>query len=196
MKNTIKPLLAGLLLFIPAACLRAQTNVESASSNSVAPAVASMNATPALVSAVPVNTPPSSVTHVQSSDVFPILASFGMPVLVVGMAFFFKYRKDRLAHETLRAMIEKGMPITPELIAQLGRKQSDTSTQPNQSRHLLPGLVMVAVGVALLISNHAGGGIPGLPGAGGWIILFVGVALLIVWFVEKNNKNDAQPPRQ
>jgi hypothetical protein len=196
MKNTIKTLLAGLLLFIPAACLRAQTNLEPASSNSVASAVASMNATPALVSATPVNTPPFSVTHVQSSDVFPILASFGMPVLVVGMAFFFKYRKDRLAHETLRAMIEKGMPITPELIAQLGRKQSENSTQPNQSRHLLPGLVMVAVGAALLISNHAGGGIPGLPGAGGWIILFVGVALLIVWFVEKNNKNDAQPPRQ
>jgi hypothetical protein len=185
MKNTIKTLLAGAFLLIPAMGLRAQTNLESTSSNSVVSAVAPMNTAPTLPEA-----------HVQSSDVFPILASFGMPVLVVGLAFFFKYRKDRLAHETLRAMIEKGMPITPELIAQLGRKQPETSAQPNQSRHLLPGLVMVGVGAALLISNHAGNGIPGLPGAGGWIILFVGVALLIVGFVEKNNKNDAQPPRQ
>jgi hypothetical protein len=192
MKKTIKTLLAGLLLLIPVAGLRAQTNLESASSNSVAATVAPTNAEPAPV----VDIPNPTNFHAQSKDVFALFATFGMPVLVVGMAFFFKYRRDRLTHETLRAMVEKGVPITPELIAQLGRKQPEASTQPNQSRHLLPGLVMVAVGAALLVSRHAGGGIPGLPAAGGWIVLFVGVAFLVVWFVERNNKNDAQPPRQ
>jgi hypothetical protein len=192
MKNTIKTLVAGLLLFIPAAaCLRAQTNLESDTSNSVPSTVAPTNAAPAPV----VDTPNPPNFHAQSKDVLALFAVFGMPVAIVGLALFFKYRKDRLAHETLRAMIEKGVPITPELIAQLGRKQPEASAQPNQSRQLLPGLVMVAVGAALLISRHAGGGIPGLPDAAGWIILFVGVALLIVWFVEKNNKSDAQPPR-
>ncbi len=170
MKNSIKPLLAGLLLFVPIACARAQTNSVVDVSN-------------------------ASAARGQSGDVVALCASFGMPVLIVGMALFFKYRKDRLTHDTVRAMVEKGVPITPELIGQLVKKDPEASKLPNQSRHLLPGLIMVAVGAALLISDHMGLGIPGLPGAGGWIILFVGVAFLIVWLVERNNKNDAQPPR-
>ncbi|HXC98918.1 MAG TPA: DUF6249 domain-containing protein [Verrucomicrobiae bacterium] len=132
-----------------------------------------------------------------NKDVIALVLTFGMPVAIVGLTLFFKYRRDRMAHETLRAMVEKGVPITPELVAQLGSKHPDASKPSNHSRHLLPGLVMVAVGAALLVSNHAGvGAIPGFPGGGSWIILFVGVAFLVVWLVERNNKNDAQPPRQ
>jgi hypothetical protein len=32
-------------------------------------------------------------------------------------------------------------------------------------------------------------------GSGGWIVLFIGVAFLIVWFVERRDKNDEQPPK-
>lgn len=191
MKKTIKTMLAGLLLFLPAASLLAQTNLDAAQPNAPVSAVSTMDAAPPRPADVTNDRGPRR----QSEDIIALFASFGMPVAIVGLALFFKYRKDRLKHETVRAMIEKGVPLTPEVLERLDKKDPQDSSQPNQSRYLLPGLIMVAVGAALLISDHVGVGIPGLPGAGGWIILFVGVAFLIVWFVERNNKNDAQPPR-
>ena len=47
-----------------------------------------------------------------------IMGTFGMPVALLLIIFYFKHRRNRMAHETLRAMIDKGMPITPELVAQ------------------------------------------------------------------------------
>jgi Domain of unknown function (DUF6249) len=198
MKNTIKTLLAGLLLFMPAAAfLRAQTNQDGAPSISVAATTSVANPAPAPVSFPPVNTPKSPDFHADAKDVLGICAVFGMPVLIVALALFFKYRRDRLAHETLRAMIEKGVPITPELLAQLKSKDPGDSQPKDGSRHLLPGLICSGVGIALLIGNLNSNrsGIPGIPAFAGWIVLFVGVAFLIVWWVERKNKNDAQPPR-
>lgn len=127
-----------------------------------------------------------------------VIGAFGMPAVVVGLILYFKFRRDRLTHDTVRAMIEKGVPLTPELLAQIGRKDPGRFGLSNRSRHLLPGLICVGVGAALLINgfNNVRSGIPGLPPVAGAIVLFIGVAFLIVWLVERNNKNDAQPPRQ
>jgi hypothetical protein len=184
MKNLKYSLGLGLSLFLAAApFLHAQTN------DSQVPAPPGYGSTTMVVNA------PSHSSHV---DLVAILSSFGMPVLIVGMALFFKFRRDRLAHDTLRAMIEKGVPITPELLAQLKNKDPDDLKPKSGSRHLLPGLICTGVGAALLIGNLNNNqlGIPGLPPVAGWIVLFVGVAFLIVWFVERNNKNDVLPPRQ
>ena len=123
-------------------------------------------------------------------------APFVMVIAIVAIVFYFKHRRNKMAHETLLAMIEKGVPVTPELIAQLRNKPSGSSNRPGQQlgrsrhRHLLPGLVLTGVGTALLISN------PGFHNSGGWIVLFIGVAFLIVWFVERRDKNNDQPPKQ
>jgi hypothetical protein len=196
MKKIMKPLVAALVLFVAGSpFLRAQTNLASTVSNSVAAAAVPTNTAPAPVASAPVDTPNPPVFHADAKDVVGIFAVFGTPVLIVALALLFKYRRDRLTHETLRALLEKGVPITPELVAQLGGKHPDAFKPSNNARHLLPGLVMVGVGLALLISSHAGiGAFPHFPG-GGWIILFVGAAFLIVWWVERKSKNDAQPPK-
>lgn len=65
-----------------------------------------------------------------------IIAVFGMPVAVVAIAFYAINRRHKMINETLRAMIEKGMPITPELVDSLKRrdprhsKQSSADTPP------------------------------------------------------------------
>ncbi len=129
-------------------------------------------------------------------DIMAIVAVFGMPVAIVAIFFYFKHHRNKMVHETMRAMIEKGVPITPELIAQLRNKPSGFSNQSGQQvgrsrqRHLLPGLVLTGIGTALLISH------PGYPSSGGLIVLFIGVAFLIVWFVERTGKNNNQPPKQ
>src|SRR5205814_2609855 len=46
-----------------------------------------------------------------------IVFTFGSPVAVLGLFFYFRYRRNRMMHETLRAMVEKGVPIPPELLA-------------------------------------------------------------------------------
>jgi len=126
-------------------------------------------------------------------DIVAIVAIFGMPVAIMAIMFYCIHRRNKMVHETMRAMIEKGVPITPELIAQLRNKPSGFSDQLGRSRqrqrHLLPGLVMVGIGTALQITQSGRSG-------GGWIVLFIGVAFLIVWFVERRDRNNDQPPKQ
>jgi hypothetical protein len=123
------------------------------------------------------------------------LAPFVMVVAIIAIVFYFKHRRHKLAHETLRAMIEKGMPVTPELVAQLNSKHpasADSRAMDAKAARprsgLLPGLILTGIGTALLISS------PG-HNKGGWIVLFIGIAFLIVWYVERKNQNNVQPPR-
>jgi hypothetical protein len=103
-------------------------------------------------------------------------APFAMVVAIVFFALYFKNHRNKLAHETLRAMIEKGVPMTPELIASLNvkAKANEESRNP-QARYLLPGLILVGAGIGVMTQA----GKPGL------IVLFIGVAFLIVWLVER-----------
>ncbi|MGA2179287.1 MAG: DUF6249 domain-containing protein [Verrucomicrobiota bacterium] len=111
-----------------------------------------------------------------------ILGIFGMQVAIVAIFLNFLHHRNKMMHETLRAMIEKGMPLTPELLAGLTVKFRPLNTP-------LPGLVMTGIGAALLTIDP-------VRYKAGWIVLFVGVALLIFWLVERRNKNDGQPPKQ
>ena len=83
---------------------------------------------------------------------FAIFGSFGLPVAMVAIVFYFHHRRTKLAHETLRMMIEKGMPITPELVAELRSKRPHgTGQNPTRRSGLFPGLVLAGIGTALLI---------------------------------------------
>lgn len=126
----------------------------------------------------------------------PIMASlapFIMVIAVIAIVFYFRHRRNKMMHETMLALIEKGVPITPELLAQLQIKPSRFSDQPGQSRNrlLLPGLMFTGVGIGLLINYFRKWGDCGA----GWILLFIGVAFLIVWLVERRDKNNVQPPK-
>jgi hypothetical protein len=118
-----------------------------------------------------------------------IIGTFGMPVAIILIVFYFKHRRNKMAHETLRAMIDKGMPITPELIAEVRNRNSAISGSGRTRGRLLPGLVLAGIGTALLISGSSS------DRRGGWIVLFIGAAFLIVWFVEQKNQNNSQPPQ-
>jgi Flp pilus assembly protein TadB len=145
---------------------------------------------------VDINIPKSNLPAVLALliPIFATLAPFVMIIAIVAIVFYFKHRRNKMIHEILRAMIEKGVPVTPELIAQLRNKPSKSFNQlvqqPSQSRNrgLLPGLVLTGIGTALLISH-------GFHGSIGWIILLIGVAFLIVWFVEGRDKNNGQPSK-
>jgi len=118
-----------------------------------------------------------------------VLSGFGLPVAIVAITMYFKHRRNKLAHETLRAMIEKGMLVTPELVAELRTRHANgPGLYRSLGSGLLPGLVLAGIGTALLVSGSR-------HSSGGWIVLFIGLAFLVVWLVERQNRSNAQPPK-
>jgi len=119
-----------------------------------------------------------------------VAGPFVMVVAIVALAGYFAHRRNKMAHETLRAMIDKGVPITPELVAELKSRRSYVAvTGPSRSGRLLPGLVLAGIGTALLLAGHGG------DQKGGWIVLFIGIAFLLVWVVERKHQNGGPSPR-
>ena len=106
--------------------------------------------------------------------IISVLMVFGMPVAIVALFVALRHRRNRMMHETLRAMIEKGVPIPPELLAGGGAVRAGASNGAGYgNRDLRWGLVLIALGV----------GVGVMAGKLGLIPFFIGVALLIVWLV-------------
>jgi hypothetical protein len=93
-------------------------------------------------------------------------------ILVVGfMAWLFAgYRRQRLLHETVRLMVEKGTEIPTGLLAPVPPKPSD----------LRRGIILSTTGLGLAIFLAAVPGVDGAWGAGVTLLL-IGVGHLIVW---------------
>lgn len=72
---------------------------------------------------VDINVPDFKHSHllnfIDVTGIIAILSTFGLPVMIIFIVFYFKHHRNKLAHETLRAMIEKGVPMTPELVAEV-----------------------------------------------------------------------------
>ena len=100
---------------------------------------------------------------------------------VVGGIFlcgFFKTKRNKQTQETVRLMVEKGTPVTPEIITALKAKDKSGS-RVDPYGHLAWGLILVAVGSGLLIMSLKAG----------WIVLLIGVAFLILWIAERLTSN-------
>lgn len=101
-----------------------------------------------------------------------------IPIAIVAIVFYARHRRLKMHHETIRAMIDKGMPIPPEMAA--GTRSDlllgNTDTRPARG-DFRSGLILVAVGAALLM----------IAGKVGWILVFIGAARLIFWLVEDRN---------
>jgi hypothetical protein len=111
--------------------------------------------------------------------------TFLLPVCVVALVLDYRRRHNKMLHDTLRLMIEKGAVIPPELLQpparlNLVRKGNDLRT----------GLILVGVGLGFLLikllDSHAN------IGSVGFIPLFIGAAFLISW---KVGQNSSQPDK-
>jgi hypothetical protein len=106
--------------------------------------------------------------------IISVVMVFGMPVAIVALFVALRHRRNRMMHETLRAMVEKGVPIPPELLTGGGVARAGASNGAGYgNRDLRWGLVLIAVGV----------GVGVMAGKLGIIPFFIGVALLIVWLI-------------
>ncbi|MEK7685371.1 MAG: DUF6249 domain-containing protein [Verrucomicrobiota bacterium] len=114
-----------------------------------------------------------------------LLVVFGCPVAIVGLVAYFRARKQKQLHETLRAMIEKGVPIPPELLRSPTPAGDASEAERDDPRTALrQGLFLVALGVGicvwLLIESSDSWGL-------GFIPFLIGVSFLAEWRLEKRN---------
>jgi hypothetical protein len=184
MKTAIKVFFATIFLCTLAAMsLYAQTNAAAETPGSVLTATNSSTTDPNQVEENSINAGTRPVEGgVQAlTAIVAIMAGCSIPiaiVAVVGLGFYFRLRKNRMLHETLRAMIDKGVPIPPEL---LSKSEPDQTKRPRSD--FRNGLIFIGAGIGTVI----------LAGKPGYIILFMGVAFLVASFFEK--KSDSQPPK-
>ncbi len=112
---------------------------------------------------------------------FAPVCFFAVPVAIVGMGLYFKHRRVKLLHDSLRAMLEKGVPMTPELIESL--KPRDEGRGQGKC-YLLAGLITCAAGIGVMINL----------GRPGWVPLLIGAAFLTAWLVERRGAGPDQTP--
>jgi Domain of unknown function (DUF6249) len=179
MKKASTKLLALIFLFTLAIMpLRAQTNVTVADATAMA-AVNPSAATTVSTNSKPAPAPQNSVQrrslwNEMVRNCVPlawVFISFAIPVTIIAICAYARHHRHKLANETLRVMIEKGQPITPELVDSLKSKNSKSETDGNPShKDLRNGLILTGVGIGVVM----------LCGRPGYIILFLGVAFLVI----------------
>lgn len=109
-----------------------------------------------------------------------MLASFGLPVLVIAIVLYYKHQRNRMHQETVLKLAEKGLPVPPELLRPPGNPPSPKG-----------GLVLVALGIALSAFFWE----RGLPWSIGLIPGLMGVALLVAWKIDSRSAGRRDPPR-
>jgi Domain of unknown function (DUF6249) len=125
-----------------------------------------------------------------------ILCGAGIPLSIPIVIAVLNYRKRRrlmeLYHAERMAAIERGMEIPP--------MPSEILEPPRRRSTLLPGLVWLFIGLALLAALHGeeAGFFAGFGGRYIWGLVptGIGIAYLIYYFVEgRKEVTPAQPPQ-
>ena len=118
----------------------------------------------------------------------PITLFVMIAVIVVAPRYLKSQERQKMA-DTLRAAIEKGQPLPPEVVEALA---TDVKARPSPERDLRTGLIWIGVAVGLAAMGIAIGfdepdatypliGVACFPG-------FIGLAFIIMSFVARDRK--------
>lgn len=205
MKTTLSMLFATMALCaLVATTSQAQTNLPAASGMTNAAVTDTSSQASGMTNAAVMNTSPqvsgssaSSYAYGEGDDIthriallIPIVAIImgcSIPIVIVGLLLYFRHRKNIMLHETLRTMVEKGVPIPPEMFQKTDRgfMDQDKTGRKQPRNDLRSGLMLTGMGIGIVLFI----GKPGL------IILSLGVAFLVIALLEKKDRNIDQPPQ-
>ncbi len=79
--------------------------------------------------------------------IFAIFAVFGTITAIIVGPTYFKSRERREMQATVRAAIDKGQPLPPEVIEALSTEA--TKNIPSRSRDIRRGIIWLAVGIGM-----------------------------------------------
>ncbi len=114
-----------------------------------------------------------------SIAVLAIVLIFGTPVMIVAMVLYAGHRKRRLARDMASQFLASGQPVPPEVWHDLAR---DSAPRDN----LRNGMVMLALGLGVFLCFWLIGSMA--TAYLGLIPLFIGIALLLIWKLEQNER--------
>lgn len=132
-------------------------------------------------------------------DMTPILIVFtifaAITAIILGPGYF-KSRERRELQATVRAAIDKGQPLPPEVIEAMGREA--TKNVPSRTRDIRRGIIWLAVGIGIAAfglvgelgwandgwdgPQHIGSGLFGVA----CIPTTIGLAFIVLSFFNKN----------
>ena len=127
--------------------------------------------------------------------IFAIFAVFGTITAIVVGPTYLKSKERREMQATVRAAIDKGQPLPPEVIEALGKEA--TRNLPSRTRDIRRGIIWLAVGIGLaafgIINDSTwergewggpdfGGGLLGIAA----IPVTIGLAFIVLSFFNKN----------
>lgn len=122
--------------------------------------------------------------------IFAIFAVFGTITAIIVGPTWLKSRERQEMQVTVRAALDKGQPLPPELVDALS--QDVIHKLPSRSRDIRRGVIWLAVGIGLaafgLINDFNGGwdnDFDGLVGIAA-IPLTIGLAFLVLGAINKN----------
>lgn len=133
-------------------------------------------------------------------DITPILIVgliFGSIVAVILGPTYFKSRERRELQATVRAAIDKGQPLPPEVIEAMGKEA--TKNVPSRTRDIRRGIIWLATGIGIAVfglisdmgwsgddwngpAGHIGNGLLGIAA----IPATIGLAFIVLSFFNKN----------
>lgn len=125
---------------------------------------------------------------------FAIFAVFGTITAIIVGPSYLKSRERQDMQATVRAAIDKGQPLPPEVIAALGKDVA--KNLPSRTRDIRRGVIWLAVGIGIaafgLINDfsslnggwedNAGDGLLGIAA----IPVTIGLAFIVLSFFNKN----------
>lgn len=122
-----------------------------------------------------------------------ILCTFGTITAIVFGPTYLKFRERREMQATVRAAIDKGQPLPPEMIEAMTKDVA--KSLPSRTRDIRRGIIWLAVGIGLAAfsymssigwhDNDAGEFFGGTMGIAA-IPVTVGLAFLVLSFFNKN----------
>lgn len=117
------------------------------------------------------------------------IGAFAMVVAIVCLPFYFKSRERREMQRTLRAAIEKGQPMPPEVIEAMTKT---VKLPPTRLRDLRTGIIWLAVGIGVAGATYFGDFIHGDHDFDGFgiacIPAVIGVAYIVLSFFNPNKE--------
>jgi hypothetical protein len=128
-----------------------------------------------------------------STDDFPLaaipiaiiamLSVFGAPVAIVAVIMLISWAKTRSLHRTVRAMVEKGQPVPPELLA------SPAGAPLRPWYDLRRGIVLLAVGFGVVMFFGISAGWDNGVWALGLIPGLIGLGYILAWRLANKHAN-------
>jgi hypothetical protein len=128
--------------------------------------------------------------------IFAIFAVFGSITAIVVGPTYLKSKERREMQATVRAAIDKGQPLPPEVIEALGREA--TKNLPSRTRDIRRGIIWLAVGIGMAASSMInemrdfGDDWSGGPNFDGSLLgisaipITIGLAFIVLSFFNKN----------